>query len=257
MVVRDADAGVEVFMLRRATGAAFAAGMYVFPGGRVDELDGAEGTDECCDGPDDATASDRLGVERGGLAFLVAAIRECFEESGLLLAHRRDGTPLLEPAAADRVAVHDGALSMLELCRRDGLVLDTAALRYVAHWVTPEEERTRRFDTRFFLAPAPRDQQEGVHDDVETIDSVWMTPGEAMRRGLEGEIMVMPPTMAGLELLEGCPTVADVLARADGLGRPERIEPHLVFDDEGRVLGAAVGDRIMPIVVGPRNAPGA
>ena len=94
-----------------------------------------------------------LGVERGGLAFLVAAIRECFEESGLLLAHRRDGAPLPAPAAADRVAVHDGALSMLALCRRDGLVLDTAALRYVAHWVTPEEERTRRFDTRFFLAP--------------------------------------------------------------------------------------------------------
>lgn len=255
MVVRDADDGVEVFLLRRHTGAAFAAGMYVFPGGRVDEVDGAEGLGECCDGPDDAAASELLGVERGGLAFLVAAIRECFEESGLLLAHRRDGAPLPVPAAADRVAVHDGALSMLALCRRDGLVLDTAALRYVAHWVTPEEERTRRFDTRFFLAPAPPDDHEGVHDDVETIDSVWTTPAEAMRRGLAGEIMVMPPTMAGLELLEGCATVADVLLKADGLGRPARIEPHLVFDDDGRVLGAAVGDRIMPIVVGPRRDP--
>ena len=84
---------------------------------------------------------------------------------------------------------------------------------------------------------------------------MWTTPAEAMRRGLAGEIMVMPPTMAGLELLEGCATVADVLAKADGLGRPARIEPHLVFDDDGRVLGAAVGDRIMPIVVGPPLEP--
>ncbi len=250
MVARDSaepGVGIEVFLLRRTTGAAFAAGMFVFPGGRVDDLDGAGELEPFSDGLDDATASRLLGLERGGLAYWVAAIRECFEESGLLLAHRRDGTPLpTPPAVGDRVAVHDGVLSMLELCRRDELVLDTGALRYVAHWVTPAQERARRFDTRFFLTGAPRDHH-GVHDEVETIDSVWLAPGEALRRAMAGEMTLMPPTIAGLQLLDGCASVADALAKADALGPPPRIEPRLVFDAAGRVVGAAVGDQILPM----------
>ena len=92
VLVRDAvPAGVEVFMLRRTASAVFAAGMYVFPGGRVDDADGSATIEPCCTGLDDAGASARLGLERGGLAYWVAAVRECFEEAGVLLARRRDG----------------------------------------------------------------------------------------------------------------------------------------------------------------------
>ena len=187
MVVRDAEGGpgVEVFVLRRTSGAAFAAGMFVFPGGRVDEVDGGTGdSSRTCDGLDDAAASRQLGIERGGLAYWVAAIRECFEESGLLLA-RCDDERLPEPEPSDRVAVHGGELSMIELCRKHGLVLDAGALRYVAHWVTPVGERPRRFDTRFFLVAAPHGQ-EGVHDDAETVDSRWVRPADALRDAEQG-----------------------------------------------------------------------
>ena len=90
-------------MLRRTANAAFAADMYVFPGGRVDDVDGAAELEPYCDGLDDATASARLGIDHGGLAYWVAAVRECFEEAGVLLARRRDGGPLVvsdEPSAA-------------------------------------------------------------------------------------------------------------------------------------------------------------
>ena len=117
LLVRDAEpTGVEVFVLRRTANAVFAADMYVFPGGRVDDVDHAAELEPYCDGLDDATASARLGIDHGGLAFWVAAVRECFEEAGVLLARRRDGGPLVIDEA-DRVAVHDGELSMEELCR--------------------------------------------------------------------------------------------------------------------------------------------
>ena len=152
-------------MLLRTSQASFAAGTYVFPGGRVDEADGAADIEHWCDGRDDGSASAALGVDRGGLAYWVAAVRECFEEAGVLLARRRDGAPLALDES-DRKAVHAGELSMEELCRRDDLVLDLGAIRYIAHWVTPKNEGPRRFDTRFFLVAAPHDQ-EGTHDDAD------------------------------------------------------------------------------------------
>ena len=124
LLVRDAEpTGVEVFVMRRTAKAVFAADMYVYPGGRVDDVDHAAELEPYCEGLDDAAASARLGIEKGGLAFWVAAVRECFEEAGVLLARRRDGGPL-ELDEADRKAVHAGELSMEELCRRDDLVLD-------------------------------------------------------------------------------------------------------------------------------------
>ncbi len=120
---RRGDATVEVFVLRRTASAAFAAGMYVFPGGRVDDADGVPEIEPFCDGLDDAAASAALDLERGGLAYWVAAVRECFEESGVLLARRRDGSSFAAPDSARR-EVHAGRLSMVELCRRHDVVLD-------------------------------------------------------------------------------------------------------------------------------------
>ena len=227
-------------MLRRTASAAFAAGMYVFPGGRVDDADGVPEIEPFCDGLDDAAASAALDLERGGLAYWVAAVRECFEESGVLLARRRDGSSFAAPGSARR-EVHAGRLSMVELCRRHDVVLDMSAMRYIAHWVTPVGEGPRRFDTRFFLATAPHGQ-EGVHDDAETVHSMWVRPADAIAQAQRRELMMMRPTIAALRFLAGCPSATDALARADAAGRPPRIQPRLRHDASGKIIGIALPD---------------
>ncbi|MFM7307624.1 MAG: NUDIX hydrolase, partial [Actinomycetota bacterium] len=174
MLVRDAPSDIEVFMLQRTTSAVFASGMYVFPGGRVDDVDAAAELDELCDGMSDAEASDLLRVPSGGLAYWVAAIRECFEEAGVLLARDQRGeyvslgdTDTQARFGELRHRVHDGQLSLAELCRRENLRLAVDAIRYVSHWITPVGEK-RRFDTRFFVAVAPS-AQDPLHDDKETV----------------------------------------------------------------------------------------
>jgi 8-oxo-dGTP pyrophosphatase MutT (NUDIX family) len=232
MLVRDVDTGgIEVLMVRRAAAAAFAGGMFVFPGGRVDEADGEEAVAAFVDGLDDATASAALDLPRGGLAYWVAAIRECFEEAGLLLAR-----PVVDATAGDRWAVHRGELSMAELCRRRGVRLDAGALRYISHWVTPVGETSRRFDTRFFLAVAPAGQ-DGYHDDAELVDSRWLAPAEALAAGARRELMLMPPTEANLQFIAGCSSVAAALARADAAGPPPRIEPKIRRGPDGKMVG--------------------
>ena len=242
MLVRDAvdgEPGVEVFMLRRTANAVFGAGMYVFPGGRVDGVDGADDIAPFCRGLDDARASEQLGIDHGGLAYWVAAIRECFEEAGVLLAERRDGGPL-ELRHDDRHEIHnqDSSLSLVALCRRDDLVLDLSTTHYVDHWITPIGEQ-RRFDTRFFLAEMPVDQ-EPLHDDNETVDSLWVRPAEALRMQAEGELMMMPPTMANLRFLEPHPTAAAALAAGAAIEQPPCILPKIRRDADGRIVGVAM-----------------
>jgi 8-oxo-dGTP pyrophosphatase MutT (NUDIX family) len=242
MLVRDApppEVGVEVFMLRRVGSSSFAAGMYVFPGGRVDDVDRADELAPYCTGLDDAVASAALGIDHGGLAYWVAAVRECFEESGLLLAHARGGgDPDVDPD--DRRAVHAGELSMVELCRRRDLMLDLGGIRYVAHWVTPRGE-PRRFDTRFFLALAPQGQ-DGLHDDAETDDSQWVRPADAIARWRARELAMMAPTVASLRSLAECRSAAAALEATDAVGPPPRIEPRLRVSDTGKITGVALPD---------------
>jgi 8-oxo-dGTP pyrophosphatase MutT (NUDIX family) len=239
MLVRDASPpGLEVFMLRRTASASFAAGMYVFPGGRVDEADSSAALEGVGTGLADDVASSALGVDEGGLAYWVAAVRECFEEAGVLLAHRRDGGGPVRTDDSERRAVHAGELSMAELCRRHDLVLDLSAMRYVAHWVTPVGE-SRRFDTRFFLAAAPSGQ-EGVHDDAELVESRWVRPADAIAQCEAGDLLMLPPTIANLRTLAQSDDVASALAAADAAGPPPRIQPRLRRDAAGKVIGIAL-----------------
>jgi 8-oxo-dGTP pyrophosphatase MutT (NUDIX family) len=240
MLVRDASEGslgTEVFMMRRTANASFGAGMYVFPGGRVDVVDGATEIAPYCQGLDDAGASAQLGIERGGLAYWVAAVRECFEEAGVLLAQSRLGGAL-QLRNEDRHAVHDGSLSVVELCRRDDLVLDLSTTHYVDHWITPMGER-RRFDTRFFLTEAPADQ-EPLHDDKETVDSLWVRPADALRMQQEGELMMMPPTIANLRFLLPHETADAVLAAGAAVDQPVCVLPKLRRNEDGSVIGVAM-----------------
>ncbi len=243
MLVRDAPEppGIEVFMLRRTAKAAFGAGMYVFPGGRVDGVDYADKMAPYCLGLDDRDASAQLGIPVGGLAYWVAAIRECFEEAGVLIASRRDGS-LLETNNDDRHAVHAGDLSLAEICRRDDLVIDLSGTHYVAHWITPVGQ-PRRFDTRFFICEAP-EGQEPLHDDKETVDSLWVRPAEALRMEAEGELTMMPPTIANLHFLSPHACADEALAAGAEVGEPTCILPKVRVDEDGRVVGLAMpGDR--------------
>lgn len=245
MLVRDGADGPEVFMLQRTHGAAFAKSQYVFPGGKVDAEDHSEDFEPICDGLDDVTASRLLGLDHdhGGLAWLVAAIRECFEEAGVLLARRADSDSIIsfdDPDVADRFndyrrRVDTGSITLDEVCRREGLNLLVDRMHLVDHWVTPVGER-RRFDTRFFVTRAP-EAQEPLHDDGETIASRWVRPADALRLWREGELQMFPPTAASLRFLADHATATAAIEAARAIGVPPRVLPKLVVDDGGRITG--------------------
>ena len=248
MLIRDVADGFEVFMLQRTHSAAFAGGMYVFPGGRVDATDGAEALEPFCDGLNDYDASAILQIPSGGLAYWVAAIRECFEEAGVLLA--RDTKTNLTVAFDDdakqvrfanaRRAVHDSSLNMIELCQRESLRLVTDSIHYVSHWITPVGE-ARRFDTRFFVADAP-ESQEPLHDSHETIASLWVKPKDALNKLGCGELAMFPPTSENLKFLAKHKTTAEVLAAAKQVLDPVAILPRLRTNSDGKVIGVVMPD---------------
>lgn len=182
IVVRDAPGGLELLLLQRADKGDHNSGAWVFPGGLLDPAD--ERCRSLCAGLDDAAASARLGVARAGLDFYVAAIRECFEEAGLLFAvDEHDRVVGMEGDAASRwaalrPALHKGERELAAICRDAGLRLAADRLCYLAHWVTPLG-LPKRFDTRFFLAVLPEGQA-SAHDAIETLDHVWLRPASAL-----------------------------------------------------------------------------
>ncbi|MEO7055394.1 MAG: MBL fold metallo-hydrolase [Caldimonas sp.] len=217
IVVRDATGltgNIEVLLSRRAERGDHFSGAWVFPGGVVEDRDGD--AQECCDGIDDASASRRLGVEHGGLAYYVAAVRECFEESGLLFACTANGDWIdLDGADAARLApwrgaLHRGERSMVELCEAEDIRLATHRLVYFSHWLTPLA-RPKRFDTRFFLAALPAGQT-AVHDGAELVEQQWLAPAEALARS--ATLKLLTPTQKTLETLAGFTDVASLMAWA-------------------------------------------
>jgi 8-oxo-dGTP pyrophosphatase MutT (NUDIX family) len=251
MLVRDGvdpggGAAIEVCMLRRNLASEFVAGAYVFPGGSVDPADRGDDAEQLCRGLSDAEASRLLDVEAGGLAFWVAALRECFEEAGVLLARPRDtdrGTELLDttdPAVRERFeahrrAVNGGRAGLVEVCRAEGLVLAADAVHYVSHWITPELS-PRRYDTRFFVTTAPAGQV-ARHDDGETIATVWLRPDDALDRFGAGEIELLPPTVEALTTLSGHTSTRSVMAWAREITDVPTILPIvLMVDDQLLIL---------------------
>ena len=233
-LVRDGAQGLEVLMMKRNLKSAFVPGRYLFPGGSVDPSDGLADIYARCVGLTDAAASKRLGLESGGLAYWVAAIRESFEESGLLLAHGENGKLVAHQQAAElaqhRKAVAAGELPFDTLLRDAGLTLEVSALVYFAHWITPPGA-PRRYDTRFFVAHAPAGQ-EPVHDNEEMIESVWMSPREGVERHKAGTFKLMTPTIHTLKLFAKYETVDALLAAMRALPNVPRIAPRI--DQNGR-----------------------
>lgn len=238
MLVRDGADGVEVFMLRRNLNSDFVGGAYVFPGGGVDPGDGAPDVEELCVGRSDAQASALLGVASGGLAYWVAAIRESFEEAGLLLAV--DDTDAMvrfdDPDVNDRFVEHRrrvdaGEVSLVEVARREGLRLATDRIHYFSRWVTPLGA-PRRYDTRFFIAHPP-EWQEPIHDDREVIANLWIRPADALERHARGEFELIFPTVRSLEALQRFDTADAVVRHAAAIAHIDPILPTIVDGEHG------------------------
>ena len=235
VVVRDAAIGIEVLLLRRAERGDHNSGAWVFPGGMVEP-----GDRQChawCAGLDDVAASARLGLPQGGLDHYVAAVRECFEEAGLLLALDARGAMLdlrTDPPGAAQIAawrgpLHRGERRLDELCAQHGLRLSMDRLVYLSHWLTPPV-RTKRFDTRFFIAEAPA-AQVARHDDTELVEQQWLRPADALTKG--EALKLMTPTLKTLEAIARFDSVRSLLAWA---GSPREIDltmPHVGVGSQG------------------------
>ncbi|HYF44658.1 MAG TPA: hypothetical protein VD926_00515 [Acidimicrobiales bacterium] len=216
MVLRDGPEGLEVLLLRRNPQSVFVPGAHVFPGGAVEVADGAPHP-QAPGAPSDEEASDRLGLDQGGLAFWVAAVRETFEEAGLLFA---DGP--VDRAVADRRAIAAGERGLADACTEHGLTLRLGDLRYFGHWITPPGG-PRRYTTRFFVAPVPPGQDH-AHDDAEAVDSEWVRPEVALDRFAAGDWELILPTERSLRALSTFDDVAAVLAHLDT--RPPITDDH-------------------------------
>ena len=231
-------AGVEVLMLRRVAAMKFAPGAYVFPGGGVDPAD--FDPEIGWHGPDPAEFGARLGAPPElARALVCAAVRETFEEAGVLLAGAPDGGPLADPSGpsweADRAALVGGALTLAGLLARRGLVLRADLLVPWARWITPEGE-PRRFDARFFAAALPVGQVATGHA-AESDHIAWLRPADAIASARAGEISMLPPTATTLhdfsvavaagDAVDG-DAVAQILARRPVI---EPVKPRLVLED--------------------------
>ena len=186
--------GPQVLMLQRAPTAAFLGGAYVFPGGSLDPQDADPSR---VVGLTEAQANERLKLVSGAIAYYVAAIRECFEEAGVLLA--RDASGARISAARAEKLMHWRTKPFRNMLEAEDLYIPAGDLAYFGHWITAPG-RSRRFDARFFVALAPEGQQ-GSHDATETVHDVWISPREALERGARGEIELVNATQQSLKEL--------------------------------------------------------
>jgi 8-oxo-dGTP pyrophosphatase MutT (NUDIX family) len=238
IVLRETGAGLETFMLCRHQQSGFMGGAHVFPGGKVDLGD----TDPGWRARIDRSAGDlskQLGETDAevGQGLLVAAVRETFEEAGVLLASTAPGADLAEA----RQRLHDGA-AFLDIANELDLKIHSKALTPYARWITPKME-SRRFDTRFYVAVVP-DNQSARHDGTETTSAVWLRPARAIENMFEGRIKLAPPTVRTLQWLadfeDADAVIADALSR-----KPPLVRPEIVTADGGWFL-ALPGDPAHP-----------
>jgi 8-oxo-dGTP pyrophosphatase MutT (NUDIX family) len=241
---------IEVFMMVRHYEIDFNSGALVFPGGSVDK-----GDQEIIARPELYSGGE--GLDAAALSFRIAAIRETFEESGILLARPRGSTTLIaakrasEIETAHRAALCEGKTAFPEVLTGNGILLALDELVPYAHWITPEGV-PKRFDTWFFLAAAPPEQV-GAHDGRESTDSIWVSPREALAGGESGRFKLPFPTTRNLIRLGKQPSVRDALSDARGKpivtvmpvmtklngGRQLRIPLEAGYDGEVFEVGAA------------------
>jgi 8-oxo-dGTP pyrophosphatase MutT (NUDIX family) len=238
IVARDGDRGIDVFMLERHLKSDFAGGAYVFPGGTVDDRDCDPALIDLIDGlpPDAATLLDDEPERAHG--YLVCAIRETFEEAGILLARDADGKPIQladEPRFVDaRHALAAGEMTPLQFATQERIRFAADLLGYFQRWITPEFA-PRRYDARFFVALMPENQTP-IHDDVETTASTWIRPADALQQAKSGLFSIIFPTRKTLEKVAQFGSARELLAAAR-VEAPTPVLPRVVErDGQWRVM---------------------
>jgi len=210
--------GFEIFLLKRHEKSSFFGGNFVYPGGRVDREDGSLEICAQCKGVSPEEAHQLFGgalPPDESLAHWVAAIRELFEEAGVLLAYDHTGKFIhfKDPATQEKAShyrdlIHKGKMNICQVAQEEKVYFALDQLHYYAHWITPEA-RSERFDTRFFLACHP-EGQEATYDQKETTLGVWLTPSQALEENLKGTTALSPPTLKTLEDLSRFTSVTEV-----------------------------------------------
>ncbi len=241
VLVRDrADAGIEVFLVQRHGASGFMANAYVFPGGKLDDADLDPALRSRIEGLDVTTAAARLGEDDGAraLGLHVAALRETFEESGILVGRcgRRDRLPEV------RAKVADGSLPFADALDALDAVLEPSAIAPLSRWITPIGE-PRRFDTRFFVAAVSAIDEAWIGS-REVVAGEWLEPAAALDRAARGALKLPPPTHRTIELLAGFARARDAVEAAM-TRTPPRIAPAIV-PHEGTFVLALPGDPLHP-----------
>jgi len=227
LMVRDCPGGIEVFMVKRHHQIDFASGALVFPGGKVDPHDSDPALRALCDGAE--------GFDDYRLSLAACAIRECFEESGILLARKPGSSGFVDAATATSLAdwrprLNSSETGLVPFLQATGLRLACDALIPFAHWVTPAF-MPKRFDTHFYLAEAPQGQL-GRHDGSESVDSVWVDPNLAIT---DKRWTIIFPTRMNLVKLGQAKSVAEAIARAKA-APVVTVEPTVEVQDGQQVL---------------------
>jgi len=249
VLLRDRPPGaVETLLLQRHSKSKFAAGDYVFAGGKVESDDMPADGERFCRGLTPERAGSRLNgnlAPRVALSYWVGAIREAFEEVGVLLAYDESGRPLrITPESRMRFETYRAACqranpAFFEMLRAERLTLATDRLAYFAHWITPEEQPIR-FDTRFFVATMPP-EQEPVVDGHEIVDLKWLTPAEAIAAWKRKEIGLRTPTIKNLELVAAGGAPATKVVESLGVREVSTIRPR-VLQVDGQPVPVLPGD---------------
>jgi 8-oxo-dGTP pyrophosphatase MutT (NUDIX family) len=238
VLLRDGAAGLESWLLTRVKQMAFAAGMTVFPGGRVDDADATLPTS----GGDFAALAARLRCDEPTARALVgAAVRETFEETGVLLT-----VPVADLSGA-RADVELGRVSFGDLLRANALAVDVGAVRPWSRWVTPAGE-VRRYDTRFFVAALP-EAAEAQDVTAESSEAAWMPVAAAVEQAQRGERKMLPPTIATLGSLLSFGTVADVLVASEARDL-DAVRPEIRLGEDGSVAVALPDGTVLPLPPG-------
>ena len=233
---------LHVFMLRRNPRSVFGPGAFVFPGGAIDPADSDRAITKRVIGLDDARASARLGVPSGGLRIWIGALREAFEEAGILLAAPEPGAGRADAVALELARAHlnAGTVRLADVLAEHRLVLEVGDVHLFSHWLTPEGA-PRRYDTWFLVAPAPAGQ-EGSHDDAELVHSEWVRPSDALARYAAGDLDLIFPTLRTLRVLEPFDSAEALLdAVREANRRPDR-PPLVVTDASGQRIALATDD---------------
>jgi len=257
VILREAPAGFEVFMVQRHAKSRFMADRFVYPGGKLDAADCTARAAERIDGRSAAEIQAAFGesslhcsAKNGeqapdaylGSGLFLAGIRETFEEAGILLARRRGERGLIDltsdAAVARRFRVHRqqlnrNTLALSALAEQEDLIFPLERIAYFAHWITPFHE-PKRYDTRFFIALAPENQRP-LHDDEETTDSTWIRPQDAIAANQAGNFLLAPPTRLTLLQLSEFDTARAAFDWAIA-HTPPTIIPHMKMQEDAIFL---------------------